>query len=361
MRAAVLAELAEPFVVQAVELLEPTAGRVVVRTGASPFCSTDCMNQRGELGKVPPTILGHASIGVVEALGPGVRSLAVGQRVVVPGTPECGHCFYCAEGHPDQCSELFDTAYPAVARTASGASISAAGAVGGYAEQMNVSENQAFAIDSDLPDEHLCLLGCGITTGLGAVFNVAAVRAGTSVAVIGCGHLGLWMVQGARLAGAARIIAVDPSAQRRAVALQLGATHAVAPAAGDPVQQVRELTEGRGADYGLEAAGPAQAQREAFLMTRRAGTVVLTGVEGLDAEVVLPQMALALQGRRVLSCQNGNVRMRRDLPRYIGLLEAGRVDAAPIVTNRYPLDAINDALAASADRSDLSGVVLPNA
>jgi S-(hydroxymethyl)glutathione dehydrogenase/alcohol dehydrogenase len=360
-RAALLAELAAPFVVEEIELLDPTPGRVHVRTGATPFCSTDCINQRGELGKVPPTILGHASIGVVEEVGAGVTHVQVGDRVLVPGTPECGHCYYCAEGRPDQCSELFDaTTYFHVAQRADGAPVTAAGNVGGYAEVMNVTANQAFPLHTDLPDDVLSLLGCGITSGVGAVFNVAEVKPGRSVAIFGTGHLGLWMIQGARIAGAGRIIAVEPLAHRREMAGKLGATDLIDPADGDPIEQVRALTGGRGADYVLEAAGATRAQEQALLAARRAGTVVLTGVERLGATVTYPQMALALQGRRLLSCQNGNVRMRRDLPLFVGMLEDGRLDATPIITARYGLDQINDALAASAEKRDLTGVVVPN-
>jgi S-(hydroxymethyl)glutathione dehydrogenase / alcohol dehydrogenase len=360
MRAALLAELKQPFVVEDVDLLDPMPGRVIVRTGATPFCSTDCINQRGELGKVPPTILGHASIGVVEEVGADVTHVRVGDRVLVPGTPECGVCFYCAEGRPDQCSELFDaTTYFHVAHRADGAPVTAAGNVGGYAERMNVTANQAFPLHTDLPDDVLSLLGCGITSGVGAVFNVAEVKPGRSVAIFGSGHLGLWMVQAARAAGAAQIIAVEPIAWRREMAGKLGATDLVDPAEGDPVEQVRALTKGRGADYALEAAGPTLAQEQAFRAARRAGAVVLTGVERLGATVTYSQTELALQGRRLLSCQNGNVRMRRDLPLLVGMLEDGRLDAGPIITARYGLDQINDALSASAEKRDLTGVIVP--
>jgi S-(hydroxymethyl)glutathione dehydrogenase / alcohol dehydrogenase len=361
MRAAILAELAAPMVVEEVELLAPAAGRVVVRTGATPFCSTDCINQRGELGKVPPTILGHASIGIVEDVGPGVTNVTVGDRVLVPGTPECGVCFYCAEGRPDQCSELFDAASDFhIAYRADGAPVTAAGNVGGYAEMMNVSANHAFPLHTDLPDDVLSLLGCGITSGVGAVFNVAEVKPGRSVAILGCGHLGLWMLQGARLAGAGQIIAVEPLAHRREMAGRLGATDLVDPADGDPVEQVRALTGGRGADYVLEAAGLTSAQQQALPAARRAGEVVLPSVGGLGATVTYGQFELALQGRRLLSCQNGNVRMRRDLPLFVGMLEDGRLDAEPIITARYALDDINEALAASAEKRDLTGVIVPN-
>ena len=191
-----------------------------MRTGASPFCSTDCVNWRGELSKIPPTILGHASMGEVVEVGAGVTHVKVGHRVIVPGTSECGVCFYCSIGRPDQCSETFDRGgiWPHVADRRNGEPVSAAGNVGGYAEVMNVTANQVFPIESDLPDEWLGLLGCGITTGLGSVFNVAKVQPGSSVAVVGLGHLGQWMVQAAKLAGARQIIAIDPIGYRRELA-----------------------------------------------------------------------------------------------------------------------------------------------
>lgn len=362
MRAALLTAFREPFEVEEIDYLDPTPGRVLVRTGASPFCSTDCVNWRGELGKVPPTILGHASMGEVVEVGPGVTHVRVGQRVVVPGTSECGVCFYCSIGRPDQCSETFDRGgiWPHVANRRDGTPVSAAGNVGGYAELMNVTANQVFPVETDLPDEWLGLLGCGITTGLGAVFNVAKVTAGSSVAVVGLGHLGQWMVQAARLASARTIIALDPIRERRELAGTLGATDLVDPAADDPVVQVQRLTEGRGADYVLEAATLASVQTQAILMSRRAGTVVLTSVESMNATVTVPQVAIAVQSRAILSAQNGNVRMRHDLPRFVRMMEDGRVTPEPIITRRYTLDEINDALQASAEKRDLSGVIVPS-
>jgi Zn-dependent alcohol dehydrogenase len=362
LRAALLVEFRAPFVVEDIDYHDPAPGRVLLRTGASPFCSTDCVNWRGELGKIPPTVLGHASMGEVIAVGGLVDHIRVGQRAIVPGTSECGVCFYCSIGRPDQCSETFDRAgiWPHVADRRNGQPVSAAGNVGGYAEVMNVTASQVFPIESDLPDEWLSLLGCGITTGLGAVLNVARVQAGSSVAVVGLGHLGQWMVQAAKLARARRIIAVDPIAWRRELAGTLGATDAVDPSAEDPVAAVAALTEGRGADYVLEAATIASAQTEAILMSRRAGTVVLTSVERADATVTVPQVAIAVQSRAILSAQNGNCRMRADLPRFIRMMEDGWVTAEPIITSRYPLEGINEALAASLEKRDLSGVIVPN-
>ncbi len=367
MRAALLDVIREPFVVEDIDYLDPAPGRIHVRTGASVFCSTDCVNWRGELGKVPPIILGHASMGEVVEVGENVTHVAVGQRVIVPGTSECGVCFYCALGRPDQCSETFDRAkdtwnagWPHVANRHDGQRVCASGNVGGYAELLNVTANQAFAVETDLPDDWLCLLGCGITTGLGSVFNIAKVEQGTSVAVVGLGHLGQWMVQGAKLAGARRIIGIDPIAQRRELAATLGATDLVDPADEDPVQQVKALTEGRGADYVLEAATLATAQTQAIMMSRRAGTVVLTSVESDRAIISVPQVIVSTQGRTIASAQNGNCRMRRDIPRFIRMMEDGLITAEPIITSHYALDEINDALHASAEHRDLSGVIVPN-
>ena len=356
MRAALLRGFEQPLTVEEVELLDLAPTRVLVRTKATPFCSTDVTSFHGRLGKVPPTILGHASTGEVVEVGSMVRGIEVGQRVVVPGTPECGRCFYCGIGRPDQCAELFDIGgvYPDVARTADGLVVNAAGCVGGYAEIMNVSENQVFPVETDLPWEVLSLLGCGVTTGVGAVLNVARVCPDEVVAVVGAGHLGLWAIQAARLAGAREVIAVEPKEERRRVAESAGATRAVDPE--DALEAVRDVTRGRGADKVIEAAGPPAAQRLALEISRRAGTVVLSGLKDVAGEVTLPQIPLAVQSRQVLSTQNGNVRMRRDLPAYIRLLERGALDPKPVVTATYRLDDVNTALERSERREDLSGV-----
>jgi S-(hydroxymethyl)glutathione dehydrogenase/alcohol dehydrogenase len=361
MRAALMVEAKQPFVVEDIEYHPPSPGRVLVRTGASPFCSTDCVNWRGELSKIPPTILGHASMGYVEEVGANVTHLKVGDRVIVPGTSECGVCFYCSIGRPDQCSETFDRGgiWPHVADRHNGQPVSAAGNVGGYAEVMNVTATQVWAIESDLPDEVLGCMGCGITTGLGSVFHVAKVQPGQSVAVVGLGHLGQWMVQAARVAGARTIIGVDPIAYRRELAGTLGATHVVDPSTEDSIAAVQALTEGRGADVVMEAATVTPATRDAVLMSRRAGTVVLSSVQSATAEVTLPQVAISVQSRAIISTQNGNVRMRADIPRFARMIEDGILTAEPIITTRYALDDINEALHASDEKRDLSGVIVP--
>jgi S-(hydroxymethyl)glutathione dehydrogenase/alcohol dehydrogenase len=358
MRAAILEEFGKPFVVEEVELLPPGPSHVIVRTTASAFCYTDCMNQRGDLGKELPTVLGHSAVGVIEEVGAEVDELEPGQRVIVPGTPECGHCYWCVRGRADQCADLF-APQPHIANRANGEALTTSGAGGTYAEKMRVTKSWIFPVETDLADNQLSLMGCGITTGLGAVFNAAQVEPGSSVAIVGCGHLGLWMIQAARVAGAAQIIAVEPRANRRELAAELGATDLVDPGEGDPVEQVRSLTGRRGADYALESAIEPEAQVQTFLMTRRAGVVVPTSISRLDAAVTLPQLEFAIRGRDVRSCQNGRVRMRRDIPRFVKMLEDGVVDAKPIITRTYPLEEINETARAAEARENLTGVIVP--
>jgi S-(hydroxymethyl)glutathione dehydrogenase/alcohol dehydrogenase len=358
MKAALLTAYEEPLVVEEVEPVPPGPRDVVVRMTASAFCYTDCLNQRGVRGlpRALPTILGHSAVGVVTRVGAEVTRFAEGDRVLVPGTPECGACYWCVRGRSDQCEVLFRPPGP-VAHRASGEPVTVA--LGTYAEEIRVPDSWVFPLESRLGDDVLSMLGCGIMSGLGAVFNVARVEPGSSVAVVGCGHLGQWMVQGAKVAGAATIVAVEPLAGRRETARLLGATAVVDPGEGDPVEQVRDLTEGRGADYVLEAAGSPEAQEQAFVMARRAGTVVFTGIRSQSTTITLSQPEVALRGRTLISCQMGRSSARRDVPRYVAMLEAGVVDATPILTRTYPLERIQDAVERSCAREDLTGVIVP--
>jgi Zn-dependent alcohol dehydrogenase len=357
-KAALLLEYGRPIAVEDVTPVTPDADDVVVRMTASAYCYTDCLNQRGMRGlpRTLPTIVGHAAVGVVEHAGPEVTRVKEGDHVLVPGTPECERCFWCRKGRPDQCEHLLAPART-VAHRADGTPVVTG--IGTYAELITTRGTWAFPISSELPDTTLTMLGCGITTGVGAALNVGGIEPGDTVAVVGCGHLGLWMIQGAKLAGAERIIAVEPLAWRTDVARQLGATDVVNPAHVDPVEAVRELTEGRGADVTLEASGPPEGIEQAFAMTRRAGTAVITGVSSQASTITLPQTEVAIRGKRLVSCQMGQTHVMRDVPRYIEMLEDGRLDADPILTGVYPLDEINEINEIAAGRNALTGVVVP--
>ncbi|UOQ56898.1 zinc-binding dehydrogenase [Leucobacter allii] len=355
-RAAVLTEFNTPFALTSIDLGSPSPGQVLVRTLAAPFCSTDWMGWRAMRGKRPPVVLGHTAVGEVEALGAGVTDLAIGDRVLVAGTPQCRECFYCRQGRPDQCSVLMEQGDPVVGAMPDGTEVRAAGRVGAYASRLRVDRIQLHPLPADLPAAEASLLGCGISTAFGAVFRIAEVATGQAVAVLGLGHLGLWAVQAARLAGAGEVIGIDPHPERRRLALELGADAVVDPSGDDAVDTVRARTAGRGADAVIEAAGSATATREAVLMTRRAGTAVLTGVAHADTEVSIPQLHLTVLGKRVLGCQNGQLVLDRDMPEWIALLAAGRIDASRILTGRYRLDEIDGVARRSQSLDDLSGV-----
>lgn len=360
MRAAVCNELHTSLVVEELTLREPGEGEVVVRVHASPVCITDALAIEGFTLVERPFINGHAAAGVVEQVGPGVARLREGDTVVVAGSTECGRCYYCVHGQPAACEEIFGGMIPsrAVATRADGSSVNVDGGIGTWAQRMVFRECCVVAVESDLPYEHLCLLGCGVTSGLGAVYNIARVEPGSSVAVLGAGHLGLWMIQAARAAGAARVIAVEPRAPRRELAGRLGATDLVDPGEADPIEQVRALTEGRGADYVLEAAGSTEAMQQGFAMTRMAGVFVPTGVESLEATVTFPAVDFALSGREIRSSQTGGSHILRDIPRFARMMETIPLDAASIVTRTWRLDEINEAVAASREREVLTGVVV---
>jgi S-(hydroxymethyl)glutathione dehydrogenase/alcohol dehydrogenase len=361
-RAAVVTGFDAPLVVEEIELRAPRENEVVVRIAAAACCITDTLSAGGLTYAPPPFVTGHAAAGIAEAVGRAVTRVAPGDRVVVVGSPECGECFYCVRGQPAACVEIFAGMIPPreIGVRADGAAIVADGGVGAYAERLIYREAHLVPVDTGLPDEQLCLLGCGVTSGLGAIFNIAQVQPGSSVAILGCGHLGLWMVQGARVAGAATIVAVEPRRERRALAGTLGATHLVDPADGDPIAQVKELTGGRGADYALEATCTAKAMEEAFLMARPGGTVVPTSMEALDSTVTLPALEFALAAKTIRGSQTGGSHILRDVPRFARMLETGVVDPTPIVTRTFTLDEINDAFAAAKAREVLTGVVMPN-
>ena len=361
MRAAVLDRVHGPLAVEEIELRPPGPGEVIVRMEATSVCITDTMAAHGLLFVPCPVILGHAGAGVVEEVGEGVTRVRPGQRVVVAGTPECGECYWCVRRQPAWCEALIGGLIPPrfFGSRADGTLVAADNGSGPYAEMANVRDVGLVALDTDLPAEQLALLGCAITSALGAVFNLAEITPGCSVAVVGCGPLGLWMLQGARLAGATQIIAVEPRPERRALAAQLGATDLVDPADGDPVEAVRALTGGRGADSCLEAAGPPEAIAQAFAMTRHAGTFVPTGLtrDALTETVSLPALEFGPGARRIHGCQYGGAHIRRDIPRFAQMLESGLLDAAPLISRRFPLDQIGEAFRAVEERELIGAVI----
>jgi len=211
---------------------------------------------------------------------------------------------------------------------------------------MTVDESMLVKVESDLPAEQLALIGCGVTTGVGAALNTAQIRPGSTVTVIGCGGVGQSVLQGARIAGASRIFAVDPVEMKRKTAEQFGATDLVDPTAGDPVEQIRAATGGRGTDYAFEVIGLPETILQAYEVARRGGTAVVVGMARFDAQVTFPAMSLFAGNKQLLGCMYGSAQVRRDFPRFVQLVETGRLDVGSMVSRHISLDEVNDAFRA---------------
>jgi S-(hydroxymethyl)glutathione dehydrogenase/alcohol dehydrogenase len=340
-KVAVAYEVGQPLVLE--DLAVPQVGPrdVLVRLTASGICHTD-LNVIEGLSALPlPIVPGHEGCGIVEAVGPEVRRTKVGDRVLASVTPACGTCWWCVNGMSNHCELNASVKAAPRFELPGGQRAATVCGCGTFAESMVVHEASIVPVETDLADEELALLGCGVTTGLGAALNTAEVAPGSSVAVIGCGGVGQSVIQGARIAGAAVIIAVDPVAGRRESSLGVGATHAVDPGAEDPVEAVEALTSGRGADYTFEVVGRPELMVQAFDMARAEGTVTLVGMPPVGATLELPAIRAVFSGKRLAGSVVGGAQILRDFPRFIRLAESGKLDLGSMVSERITLDEIN--------------------
>lgn len=344
MQAAVVYEGGAPLVLEALDL--PTVGPrdVLVRITASGICQTDLTVIDGLSALPLPIVPGHEGCGIVEEVGAEVRRVRPGDRVLASVSPACGTCWWCVNGHSNHCELKGAVSGTPRFKLPDGRSAPALCGCGTFAEAMVVDEASVVAVETDLPDEQLALLGCGVTTGLGAALNTAVIRPGSSVAVIGCGGVGQSVVQGAQIAGAATIIAIDPASSRREASLAAGATHALNPADADVVAQVRDLTDGRGVDYSFEAVGSTQLMVQAFDMARAAGVVTLVGMPPKDADLTLPAVSAIFSGKRLAGSVVGGAQILRDFPRFIQLAESGRLDLGSMVSHRIALTDVNEGI-----------------
>ncbi len=335
---------ANDFVIEEVASLPPGARDVVVRIGASGVCHSDLSVLNGSAGLAGPIALGHEAAGTVEWIGAEVTRVSVGDRVIASLMPACGACWHCRRFETHLCEQAFSVLFePRLTRTG-GEELACLSGLGTFAESMTVSEWSLVPVMADLPDDQLALLGCGVTTGLGAVFNSANPPAGASIAIIGCGGVGMAAVQGARISGASTVIAVDPVVAKRRAALAFGATHVVDPAEGSTADQIRGLTAGRGVDVVIEAVGRADAFEEATRATRRGGTTVIVGAPSFDSAVTISPMSLMVDDRAIKGSFYGDTRASRDIPRYVELAEAGQLDLAGLISQHIGIDEVGDAL-----------------
>lgn len=344
-RAAVLRDTAAPLDVVDVELDPTGPEQVRVRLAATGVCHSDLSICRGALRHPLPAVPGHEGAGVVVEVGRAVTSVRPGDHVILNWTPACGTCYFCAKAEPWLCERAAADALKAPYATLAGERVVPVLGAGAFAEETLVLERAVVKIPEDVPFEVAALVGCAVTTGFGAAVNTAKVRPGDSVVVIGCGGVGLSIVQGAQHAGAATIVAVDLSAEKRSLARDLGATDTV-DGNDDVEAAVRDLTQGRGADHAFEAIGRSQTIKTAYRLTRRGGTVVVVGAGRHDDHVSFSALELFFQARSVVGCVYGSADVARDFPRILALYKSGALDLDRLITGRTTLDGVNDALAA---------------
>lgn len=342
MKAAVLNEAKKPMTIDEVDLADPVAGEAKVRVIAAGVCHSDLHFIDGVYPSRYPTILGHEVAGVVEEIGPGVTNVAPGDRVILGFVQPCGTCRFCAEGRPAICQNPVRTrASSNPARTRNGEPVNAMTNVGGFAEYSITPATGLIRVPDGVSLDIAALVGCSVTTGYGAVVNTAAVKPGSSVAVIGAGGVGLNIIQSARLAGAERIIAVDMSEHKLATAREFGATDIVNAKDEDPVAKVKELT-GGGVDYSFEAIGLKVTSEQAYEMAGRGGTAVIVGMVP-PADQLTISSNIWLQEKTLKGSFYGSARFHLDMPRILNLYLQGKLNLDGLVSRRYPLGEINEA------------------
>jgi S-(hydroxymethyl)glutathione dehydrogenase / alcohol dehydrogenase len=355
-RAAICHEFRSPLVIDEVTLREPAADEVAVRVAACAICHSDISFIDGFWQCALPAVFGHEAAGVVESTGPGVTGVAAGDHVVVAMIRACGHCRYCARGDHVLCITRFPLDESTPLRGSDGQPITHGLRTAAFAERVVVHASQVVAIPAEVPMTSACLLACGALTGVGAVVNTARMPAGSHAVIVGAGGVGLNSVQGAALSGARTIIAIDPVASKRDAARRLGATDTIDPDREDARRVVRGLTDG-GADYVFVTVGSKQAFDAAQRYAGRGGTVVVVGIAADGVRSEFDPGALTSYNQRIIGSKLGSARLAIDVPILVDLYQQGRLVLDELVTRTYPLDAINDAIAAARAGEVLRAVI----
>jgi S-(hydroxymethyl)glutathione dehydrogenase / alcohol dehydrogenase len=362
MKAAVFHGPKQPLTIENVEIDQPLEREVLIRTVASGVCHSDLHFVDGFYPFPAPAVLGHEAAGVVEAVGKSVTYVKPGDRVICCLSVFCGYCQECMSGHPNRCSNRAATQRPKDAKprlSLNGQALPQFADLSTYAEKMLLHENAVVKIGNDIALDRAALIGCGVTTGLGAVLNTARIEPGSTVAVFGCGGVGLAAIQGARIAGARMIIAVDQFESKLALARRLGATHTIDASNADAVEEIRKLAspgqseapiiEGLGAsggvDYAFEAVGLKKLAEQCFDCIKPGGTATIIGMIPVGQKVELSG-PMFLTERRIQGTNMGSNRFRIDMPRYVDYYLQGRLNLDDMISRRGKLEDVNEAFRA---------------
>ncbi|MET7641509.1 S-(hydroxymethyl)mycothiol dehydrogenase [Streptomyces sp. NPDC005438] len=346
----------EPVRVETITIPDPGPGEAVVQVRACGVCHTDLHYKQGGINDEFPFLLGHEAAGVVESVGEGVTEVAPGDTVILNWRAVCGQCRACSRGRPWYCFDTHNARQPMTLED--GTPLSPALGIGAFAEKTLVAAGQCTKVDPEVSPAAAGLLGCGVMAGVGAAINTGQVGRGDSVAVIGCGGVGCASVMGAALAGAARVIAVDIDDRKLEWARGLGATHTVNSSDRDPVEAIRELTDGFGADVVIEAVGRPETYQQAFYARDLAGTVVLVGVPTPEMRLELPLLDVFGRGGSLKSSWYGDCLPSRDFPMLVDLHQQGRIDLGAFVSETITLDDVEEAFARMGRGEVLRSVVM---
>ena len=358
MRAAVCRVFGEPLEIEEIEISAPNRGELKVMLAACAICQSDIHYLEGAWGGALPAVYGHEAAGVVAEVGIGVAGFEVGDHVVVTLIRSCGACDPCGRDEPVLCDATFPLDEIGPLTALDGSAILQGLRTGAFAEQVVVDASQAVVIPADIPLASAALLACGVITGFGAVVNTAQVEPGTSVVVLGTGGVGLNAVQGAVFAGATTVVAVDLSDAKLVAARAFGATHTVNPDREDVVEAVTTLTGGRRADYVIVTVGAQRAVEQGPLLLRRAGTMVIVGIPASGVMASIDPGAIANEGQRILGSKMGSTRIALDVPNLVALYQDGRLKLDELISGRYPLEQINEAIASVSSGTTIRNVIV---
>ena len=362
-KAVLCREINKPVVVETVEFEGPKRDEVTLKIKACGVCHSDLSGTNGTIPIPPPSVLGHEACGIVEEVGEGVNDIAVGDTAIVSWVPMCGKCKYCAMGRPALCDVAASATLTLPDGTSrikdsNGTALNHFAGVSVMAEYATVHRDNIICIDPEIPAAAAALVGCAVMTGVGAALNTAKVQPGSSVVVIGAGGIGLNVIQGAVLAGAERVIAVDLEDKKLGFAREFGATHTVNPGTdGDAVAKVMELT-GDGADYAFECIGLGATVTQAYNSIRKGGTAVVVGVSSLADTITLGTFMMPFQEKVLTGSMYGGARPREDFPKLLNLYQSKRLKLDELVTATYTIDQAPEAFEDLKNGANARGVIL---
>ena len=358
MKAAICREFGKSLVIEEVELLPPRTGEVQVKLAACAICHSDILYAEGAWGGELPAVYGHEAAGVVESVGEGVTTIQAGDHVLVTLIRSCGTCYYCSKGDKVRCETTFPLDEQSPLRTLDGKPIAQGLRTGAFAESVVVDASQLAPIPKDIPLDSAAVLSCGVITGFGAVVNTAQIASGSSVVVIGTGGVGLNSVQGAAIAGAESVIALDLSDAKLEAAKKFGATHTVNVGRENARKSVKSMTGGRGADYVFVTVGAKSALEQGFKLLCKGGTLVIVGMTANGVKIEFDSCKFASVEQRMLGSKMGSTRLTIDIPRYISLYQQKRLKLDELISGRYPLEKINEAIADVTKGDALRNVII---